>query len=154
MKQQPSELGATSNQVSLSVVDAQGLANSGAIFKLTNAKGEVITTTAQNGLAEFLNVGPGVWMLGSESSNLYFTSISLTDVPVAGFWDISGSYLTQVGQIALIAGAVVGAGVLIHEASNGNGGGGGSGDTPTIPPAMGCPACNPDAQAPSLPPFE
>ena len=151
LKPQSQELGATFSVVRLEVLDSKGQSAQAGKFKLTNKDGKVLQTAAKDGIVQFEDVGPGVWMLGAEDPNFFFSSISLTDSPIPTFWEQTGSFLTEVGKVALITGAVVGSAVLIHEASNGSGG---DNNSVNPPPSMGCPACNPDQSAPSIPPFQ
>lgn len=147
IRQQAQQISATQSQVQIEVIDASGQLANGGEFKLFNAKGDILKAVAQNGIAKFPVVDSGVWMLGSDTPGFFYSSISLSDPIIPAFWDSAGEFLSQAGNIILVTGAVVGAAVVVDHTTNGGGGG-------STPPSMGCPTCDPDEVAPSIPPFQ
>ncbi len=142
----------TDNVVRIDVIDAAGqLAENGEI-SLVNAKGTVLKSSVTNGIAEFPQISPGVWMISSSDQGLFFTQIALSDYAPPTFWQSAGSSIVKGAEIALVVGAAVGAAILIDDATDGSSRKNGSSviDTPSD---NSCTSCNPDAVAPSIPDF-
>jgi hypothetical protein len=135
------------NNVEIDVVSASGEAAEGVPLKLTNKSGKTLTAAAHAGTATFYNIDSGTWVLTSDSSNFFYTTISFSDFIPPGIFE---SFADTAAAVGAIAGGVVIYSV-IKNSTDGNGGGGsnssgGSGSN-------NCPACNPDAVAPSIPAF-
>lgn len=140
--------------VSVKVVDRDGVAKGDSELTLTNKSGKFTALTSAEGIAEFANIEPGVWLVGGNQTGLYYSSITLSDTYRGGFWDSVGNVASDVLGVAAVAGVAVGVGILIDDATDGSGGGGdaGGGDSGGMPGGE-CTSCNPDAAAPSVPGF-
>ncbi len=136
--------------VLMQVVDKQGKAAEGARVKLVGAHGSSEATVSPEGVAEFTDVDPGVWLMGADTGGLYYHEIALKNYR-PGFWIRNG----EIVAIAAAVGAVAVAAVVIANETRGHpgsgsepgGGGGGSG-------GPDCQTCNPGEDAPSIPGFQ
>ena len=140
--------------VKISVVTGTGAAATGESLKLMHPDGTVLRAVSKDGVADFGSVGPGTWVVAAEDGNVFFSSIVLGGPIVAGPWWSFGTG-SVLEDIAIVAGVVT-AGVVAAVAVDhfdGGGGGSSSGNSPDPGASPTCPACNPDANAPSVPGF-
>ena len=126
--------------VLMQVVDRQGKAAEGARVKLVGANSTSEATVSSEGVAEFADVGPGVWLMGADTGGLYYHEIALKNYK-PGFWIRNG----EIVAVAAAVSAVAVAAVVIANQTRGNGGGSGGPD---------CRTCNPGEEAPSIPGFQ
>jgi hypothetical protein len=140
------------NNIRVDLVDQNGVPLESGEVNLLNAEGKIVNAAIANGTAEFSALEPGVWMISSPNSGVFFTKIALTEFIAPPFWQSAGVGLGKAAEIALVIGAVVGAAVIVDEVSDSNGGG--DGDDSVSPPSDVCLSCDSDAIAPTIPDFE
>ncbi|GEM_PF-6101490 len=89
--------------IEFSVLNETGEAAEGAIVTITNeATGEIIQTTAENGVALFQNLLPGTYIVSSSEMGLTFTTVAIS----GGSTGIT--ILPALAGVAIAGGATVG----------------------------------------------
>jgi len=142
LRSQPSVSG---DNVEVDVIDSNGdLADKGEL-KLTNEQGQTLTSSVKDGVATFLSVPTGTWVLTSENTDLFFTRIAFSDYLPPAFWESASNALIATG--AVVGGVLLY--IIIDNATDGSSGGDDNhgGDSNT------CATCTPSGEAPSIAPF-
>lgn len=137
---------ASKTDVKMDVSSQQGNLNGTNVTLTNQATGEVRIAPASNGVVVFPELTPGNWILGTSSSDLFFSSIIIEE-------PIAPALAVGVGGGAAAAGVAV-VGIGINEIHNRNNSDNNSNPTPlptpipTVQPTPTiCMDCNPDEDA-------
>lgn len=145
-KRASKEVDPTSNgEVKVDVVDSAGAKANDVEMFLVNAEGVRLTSLSVDGVATFTDVASGIWVLGSNQGNYFVPSITLGEVvpplPI----------LATIGKAALVVGAITAGAIIVDQIADS--GDGGDDDGSSSGTGGTCLTCDPNASAPSVPPF-